>query len=214
MFVSLRLCLSAMIFGLVLVSTGVSVAQEEGTVTLPLAPDPARCTIEPRSFEDVQAVWEASIASPVPAPDPIPDDLRGTPADEETVAIVTELIVNVLACAANGNDGLRDAAYLTDEHLRDNVTGLSDEEFAQWYTESPVPSLPENWIMLYAVHNVEVLEDGRIKVNPDVIVPGVGHFIDTLLLKEVDGVWLIDQSQEGAGNIYPVTIQMMATPLS
>ena len=68
--------------------------------------------------------------------------------------------------------------------------------------------------MLYAVHNVEVLEDGRIKVNPDVIVPGVGHFIDTLLLEEVDGVWLIDQSQEGAGNIYPVTIQMMATPVS
>lgn len=202
-----RLSLTSLVLGLVLFASSGALAQDEenGGIVLPLSPDPARCTITPRSLDEVRAVWEATMATPVAAPEPIDPDMAGTPADEATVAAVTELLVNVIACSANGNDGLRDAAYLTDDHLRDNVSGLTEEEFTAWYTESPVANPPENWLMVYAVHDVKVLADGRISVRPDIIVPGVGHFIDILLLEEVDGRWLIDQSQEGDGNLYPVT---------
>lgn len=213
MIASFRVLLTAIVLSVLFFAGGSSLAQdEEGGIALPLAPDPARCMIEPRPLAEVREIWEGTIASPVPAPEPIPAELHGAPTDEATVAVVTKLLVDVLACAANGNDGLRDASFLTDEHLRDNVTGLTEEEFNEQYTETPVSSDPEHWIILYAVHNVELLDDGRIKVNPDVIVPGVGHFIDTLLLEEVGGVWLIDQSQDGEGNLYPVTAMTMATP--
>ena len=58
--------------------------------------------------------------SPVPFrhPPPISYDLRGTPAGDATIADRTELIMNVLACTLNGNDGLRDVAYRTDGHLK------------------------------------------------------------------------------------------------
>ena len=184
-----RLLLTWTVLGIVIFAGSGALAQnetEDGMVP-PLSPDPARCTIEPRSLDEVRAIWEETMATPVAAPDPIDPDMTGTPADVETVAAVTELIVNVIACSANGNDGLRDVAYLTDEHMRDNVNGLTEEEFTTWYTESPVANPPPSWLIVYAVHEVKALEDGRISVRPDIIVPGVGHVINILLLEEVDG---------------------------
>lgn len=52
--------------------------------------------------------------------------------------------------------------------------------------------------------NVRVLDNGRVAVNPEIIVPSVGQFRDLLILKRVDGRLLIDYSQEGDGNLYPV----------
>ena len=44
-------------------------------------------------------------------------ELAGEPADAATIAAVTE-VVEVIRCNANGGNGLADAYYLTDEHLR------------------------------------------------------------------------------------------------
>jgi hypothetical protein len=64
----------------------------------------------------------------------------------------------------------------------------------------------------HALHGHPALADGRIAVNPDVIVPGGGHFIDALILEKVDGRWLIDMSMEGEGTLYPITGEAIATP--
>jgi hypothetical protein len=178
-------------------------AQTPEAPVLPLVPDPARCTVEPRSLDEVRAVWQEVNASPRPSPEAVDPQIAGTPADEATVAAVTQLLVDVIACAANGNSGLADATFLTDEHLRDNLAGLSEEDFAAFYTESPEASPVEAWLMVYALHDIRLLEDGRVAVNPDFIVPGVGRFRDLLILEQVDGRWLIDLSQEGEGNLYP-----------
>jgi hypothetical protein len=175
----------------------------QGAPTLPLAPDPARCTVERRPLEEVRAIWEEVNAGPAASPETIAFDVEGEPADDATIAAATELVVSVIACSANGNDGLADATYLTEQHLRDGLTGLSEEEFEGTYSESPEPLPAESWLMVYAIHDVRLLPDGRVALNPDIIVPGVGRFRDLLVLEQVDGRWLIDLSAEGEGNLYP-----------
>jgi hypothetical protein len=155
---------------------------------------------------DVQALYDEVNPTGVATPDaeaPV-DEPEGTPADDATVAEATALIVHVIACSANGGSGLHDATLVTEEHLRANLAEITREEFEGFYTENPVALEPEQWLMVYAVRNVRVLEDGRVAVNPEIIVPSVGHFRDLLILKRVDGRLLIDHSQEGDGNLYPV----------
>jgi hypothetical protein len=173
---------------------------------LPLAPDPATwCTVTPKTLAEVRAAWEEVNAEPsdaTPLADPAPFERpTGTPADDATVAAITAAIVQVIACSANGGNGLADAALSTDTHLRDsnNLLGMAEEDFNGFYTETPMASGPEQWLMVYAVHDVTLLEDGRVGVRPDIIVPGVGRFCnDYLIFEEVDGQWLIDLSYYGA----------------
>lgn len=185
-------------------------AQETVGPVLPLAPDPAHwCTIAPRPLDEVRAIWKEINATPAAAT-PIGGETpfvkrQGEPGDEQTVAEITAAIVQVIACSANGNDGLRDAANVTDQHLRDsnNLLGLSQEDFDGFYTETPVASDPEHWLMVYAVREVQVLADGRVGARPDIIVPGAGRFRDDyLIFQKVDGRWLIDFSYYGP-NSYP-----------
>ena len=180
-----------------------TLAQDDAAgITLPLTPDPARCTIEPRSQADLRAIWE-EVGSMSATPEVKPEEMIGTPADEATIAAVTELVVNVIACAANGNDGLRDAAYPTDAHRRENLTGMTEEDFLGYAYETPEASPLKMWLMVYAIKDIRVLPDGKITADPEIIVPGVGHFSDTLRLEWVDSRLLIDASFEGEGNLYP-----------
>ncbi len=184
-------------------------AQDAAAPVLPLSPDPAKwCTVEPMSLAEARAAYDAAnptgMATPT-AGEPVIEEPAGTLADDATVAEATELVVRVIACAANGNSGLHDAVFLTDEHFSADFPATTREEFDAIFTENPVANEPEQWLMVYAIRNVRVLEDGRVAINPEIIVPGVGHFRDLLILKRVDGRLLIDFSQEGDGNLYPVT---------
>jgi hypothetical protein len=163
----------------------------------PIAPDPAKCTAVPRELAEIQAIYDDVNAAGMAATPAAFVEPEGEPADAATVAAVTEVVVEVIRCNANGGNGLADASFLTDEHLRDNLTGLSEEEFAAIYPETPSPLPPEEWLMVYKVDTVRVLPDGRVAANPEIIVPGIGHFRDTLLFEEIDGRWLIDESHEG-----------------
>ncbi len=163
---------------------------------LPLAPDPARCTVTPRSLDDVRAVWEEVSDAEPSDPEAIDPDIPGAPADEATAAAVTEIMVTSVACTANGHDGLADAALVTDERLRDDLAGLSEDAFSAYYTESPDPAEPEEWFMVYALNDIRTLEDGRVAVNAEFIVPGFGYHPVFVLLEQVDGRWLIDDSLE------------------
>ena len=187
-----------------------NLAAAQGTPTseiaLPLAPDPARCTVTPKPKAEIDELYAQVNPDGVelePVGTPLPSVItEDQPVDASTQTAITELIVTVLACSANGNHGLADAALLTHEHLVENLREIARADYEVFYAENVEPSPPENWIILYGLHDFRTLPDSRVAVNPDVIVPGVGRFIDTLILKQVDGRWLIDYSQEGDGNLY------------
>jgi hypothetical protein len=166
----------------------------------PIAPDPAGCMAVPRELAEIRAIYDevnevnAAGAAATPAAFVAPE---GAPADAATIAAVTEVVVEVIRCNANGGNGLADAYYLTEEHLRENLAGMTEEDFAAAYPETPSPLPAEEWLMVYRVDNVRVLPDGRVAADPEIIVPGVGHFRDTLIFARVDGRWLIDESHEG-----------------
>ena len=176
-----------------------------GGAVLPLAPDPRRCKVAPRSLADVKALWQAANSDPAAAPAPAPDqNAEGTPVDPDTLTAISDTVVQELACAANANDGLRDAALSTDARLSDMLIGISQDEFENYYTANPTASQPEDWTILYALNDVRTLPDGRVAVGPQVIAPGVGQFQDFMILSRgADGSWLLDASVEGDTNLYP-----------
>ncbi len=171
-------------------------AAEMAAIALPLAPDPALCTAQPRPLAEVRAIYE-EVAAGEMATSAAFAEPRGEPADAGTAAAVTAVVVEVIRCNANGGSGLADATFLTEGHLRANLAELTPEEFAAIYTETPQPLPAEQWLMVYAVRDARLLADGRVAANPEIIVPGVGHFRDTLIFAQVDGRWLIDESHEG-----------------
>ena len=194
-----------MVFELTVQMAGSAIAQgSSGTVQLPIAPDPARCTVEPMPLADVTALWKEVEQHPA-TPTAFPSDLKGKPADDATVQEVTDFFVQLTACVINGNDGLRDAAFSTNEHLRESLAGFATEaDFSAWYTDKPVALAPEDRLMLYAIRDVRVLADGRIVAEPEFIVPSDGQYRDIQILKRADGQLRIDQSQEGEENLYPM----------
>lgn len=198
--VSLRIALTAA----ALAVSGVApvLAQEStpaagpATVMLPIAPDPATCTADMAAPAELQAIYDDVHASPASAATPAPFvEPVGEPADAATAAAVTAVVVDVIRCNANGGNGLADAYFLTESHLRESLAEMTAEEFAAYTTPLPLP--PEEWLMVYAVRDPRVLPDGRVAANPEIIVPGVGHFRDTLIFAQVEGRWLIDESHEG-----------------
>ena len=174
---------------------------------LPLAPDPRRCKVAPRPLGEVKGMWQAANADPNAATAPAPDqNVDGTPVDPDTLAAISDAVVQELACADNANDGLRDAALSTDAHLSDMLIGLSQDEFANSYTTDPTASQPEDWTILYSLDDVRMLPDGTVAVTLQVISPGVGQFQDFMILVSgADGAWLVDARVEGDNNLYPAS---------
>jgi hypothetical protein len=176
-----------------------------GEAVLPLAPDPRRCKVAPRPLGQVKSLWQAANADPAANAAPAPDqNATGTPVDPDTLTAISDAVVQQLACSANANDGLRDAALSTDARLSDMLIGLSQDGFANYYTANPTASQPEDWTMLYALNDVRALPDGRVAVAPQVIAPGVGQFQGFMIFAPgPDGSWLLDASVEGDTNLYP-----------
>lgn len=182
---------------------------ESAGPVLPLAPDAAKwCKVPRFSRAELEAIWREVNAAASPAASPVAEEDEwveppaGTPADEATDAAITAAVVEVIACNVNGGDGLRDPNLITEEHQRESLVGVSREEFDDFYPEQAVVPEPEQWLMVYAVRDVRVLADGRVACNPEIVVPGVGHFRDSLIYEQVDGRWLIDESHDGE-DIYP-----------
>ncbi len=175
-------------------------------IALPLAPDPSRCTVEPRSRSELETLYAevnptGEEIAPEITPPAVPAD--AAEADEATKQAIIAASVQIIACAANGNRGLQDASLVTEAHLRYNLMEFARADFDSYYTETPESSPPENWIIIYAIRDIRMLDDGRVICHPDIIVPGVGRFLDTVVFANVDGRWLIDGSFGSDTNVYP-----------
>lgn len=180
-----------------------------------VSPDAAECTFEPRSIEDMQALY----GTPAPegageatsAVQATPTDFTlpgGEPADDATVEEITAAIHGVVACY-NAGDYLAGFGGVTDEFLVSQV-GLSlfDEDFVAAMSAEQVPLDEDMQTVVLGVREVTVLEDGRVAVlfddhSPSPQPEGIdGVETDLFIFKNVDGQWLLDESIENLEGTY------------
>jgi hypothetical protein len=97
-----------------------------------------------------------------------------------------------LACA-NGGDVLRKYALFSDRYLRALFTG-PDAAYMPAFEQkalNPRQPLPDDWLSLITVGEVEVLPDERARARV-VTSSGGNRYEDVLIFVEVDGAWRID----------------------
>lgn len=172
------------------------------------AVDPAACQVEPRSADEVLALWypENEAGTPVVAtPDAevrltsVPAPL-GEPADAETVEAVTATLREALACT-NAGDFRRILSFFTDpliQQFRPAPGQTADETLAALRAPSqPLPT--EQRTRLLAITDISVMADRRIGVvviTDDPTEPPEDAETVVVVLVEESGRWLIDAVAE------------------
>lgn len=215
----MRLCRAPLSVIIVLVALfaakGAPVAAQDATPpVLPVTPEAAACTVEPRSisyFEQFVGTPTAEQATPVTVATPAAGFIMpaGEVADQETVDAVTATIVELGACL-NAGDFLRYGALFTDDYFQRAFAefGPIPEEELAFLAASPEAVPAENRAAILAVLDVRLLADGRVAGLFDVYdpfeqPPGPARFYWEFV--EQDGRWLIDE-QVMLGSIDPAEI--------
>lgn len=204
----------AFLFGALLVVAtmllgGTRAADAATQVATPIVPNPTECAVAPRSLDDLRALATSALATPAASP---PSDVvdqapssppPGVPADAETVAAVTAVVEEALACQ-NAGAYLAIFTLQTDEFirlqyssLREPIENLGGVEAVLAPYATPIGDVPRDlWGGYFAVRDVQVLPDERILAIVDYAVPqGDGSFgsrADYLVFRLVDGRYLID----------------------
>lgn len=206
-----------------LLVTGVfrSMAQE-ATPATGVVPDPSECQVAPRDANEVVALWAraSNIGTPISEAADVDDatpelsefgtpqaviiDIPvGDPADAETMDAITATVRELFACV-NAGDFLRATALYSDDFVRRIAPdpSVSQEEIDSFLATEAAP-LPENErLVLIAVTNVTVTDDGRVAaivVSNDPAVDGPGGTETSLVyFVERDGRWTLDESIGGA----------------
>ena len=165
-----------------------------------IVPDPAECTIAPRSVEDLgvllatPATGTNAAATPTPVTIPL-----GQAADEATVAEITRTTRETFACFSAG-DFLRVFGLITDDALRQlQADELVTAEMLP-FLEAPPVTVPAEYRAGYlAITDVSLLPDGRVGafvVEVDPTLPPEGAETDYLIFERVGERWLIDEIVE------------------
>ena len=173
---------------------------------------PVSCEeIEPRDaafFETVAATPEASAnkgtpeqesAGATPTPFAMPE---GAIADQETVAAVSALYEQLIACLNEG-DFLRAYALYTDDYL---VRNLSEVAITR-LEATPVPSDESTRSEFSGLLDARLLEDGRVAALVTISNPQSGDVLIHAILREEDGRLRIDDEAV-------VESELSATPAS
>jgi hypothetical protein len=179
-------------------ATPTAKAQEAtpAAISFPVTPDPADCVVAPRAMEDVVAIAATSTPEEVVVATPSVPPV-GEQADAATTAAVTETIYQVFACA-NAGDPLRFANFYTDRFLVFFFGGLPTEDVAGFLALPPQPLPQDQQRIIREIGDVQMLPDGRAGVvvvldepdDPRTEEP------DFVILRQIDGRWLIDEVHE------------------
>jgi hypothetical protein len=167
-------------------------------VISPVVPDPAGCTVAPRSMQDLEALVAAAAepAESVLGPTAVTIPL-GQPVDDANVAEITDVITTSLACF-NAGDFRRVLSLATDDAVRGLAArGILTAESLPFLAAAPQVLPPDQRIALVAVTDVTLLPDGRVGafgVQIDPTSPPDGVDIDYVVLKRIDDTWRIDQT--------------------
>jgi hypothetical protein len=144
-------------------------ATPAGEATFPFTPDPADCQVEPRSADELVALWFEN-GTPIPLATPQSEAQLtevtvpvGPAADAETVAAVTEAVRQILGCFAAG-DFPRALALFTDDLARQfgPEPGTTEEEVRAFVEATPEPGAEGEVGEVLAITDVMELADGRV----------------------------------------------------
>ena len=188
----------------------IAMAQEASPV--PAAGQVASCEdVEPRDaafFEAVAATPEAGATPGIPEQEnagatPTPFAMpEGETADEATVAAVSTLYQQLIACL-NAGDYLRAYALYTDDYL---VRNLSEEAITR-LEATPVPTDEAMRSEFGGLLDARILEDGRIAALVTITNPQTGDVLIHAILREEEGRLRIDDE-------VVVESEIAATPAS
>lgn len=192
--------LSILVFALLALLTGglATVAAQDASPVAGLDfPDPADCTVEPRTEEELRALMREAAATPVGGASPVatpasavPSD--GDPADEQTVAEINATWRGFIACI-NANDFPRVFALISDDKLRrdfvqDFAAGETEESMIAFFMATPVELEPDVRAPFIPLTDVRVLADGRISA----VGPGESGQGEVLIFVEEGDRWMVD----------------------
>jgi len=147
-------------------------------------PDDTACSLDPVTLPLFDATPAASIAS--------------TPVVSTTDSSFDEIrdAIAVLAVCMNSGDAAFQYAIFTDRYLASlfaDPTMTYQPEFEEQIALGPIQ--PEGQLRIVDVAEIDRLYDGRVSVTVT-IASAASTFEDTLILANVDGVWLIDDVVE------------------
>ncbi len=151
-------------------------------------PRPVECNAAPRTLNDI-----VDLAAQ-PAPAASPPARSGEPAAPEAIEAATATLRASIACV-NANRPLAAFAYFTDGYLSRAFGGANTDALGHLrvaLTRTPAPAEPGDQLSLRSISDVTIPAAGELLMTA-VTVNADGVYTDRLLLREVDGRWLIDQ---------------------
>ena len=163
-----------------------------GAMAFPITPDPAACQVEPRSTDELLALWYTPEGSPVPAATPTwgaqTTSLTlpvGPPADEATTNEVVGTVSEIFACFAAG-DFPRATALFTEDLVRGfgGEPGTTVEDARAFLEATPTAGMEGGDERLIAITDVMDLGDGR-----------VGAFVVDESVGQLDTVYAVFERQ-------------------
>jgi hypothetical protein len=174
---------------------------EAGAMAFPITPDPAACQVEPRTTDELLALWYTPEGSPVPAATPTwgaqTTSLTlpvGPPADEAISSEVVSAVSEVFGCFAAG-DFVRATALFTEDLVRSfgGEPGTTVEEARAFLETTPEAGMDgDGEERLIAITDVMDLGDGRVGAF---VVDESGGQLDTVyaIFERQDGRLLVDE---------------------
>ncbi|CAN5602361.1 hypothetical protein BH23CHL5_BH23CHL5_23930 [soil metagenome] len=171
-------------------------AQDASSPTLPAAPDPSLCLVEPRSIDEFQVSEATPDETDAPAPGfTIP---AGRPADQAMIDAVTNTVIEAAAC-------INARQFLSLENLYTEAGwhgGEVDEFYLGMLPATPEAAAEEDYYAIFAVELVQVLGDGRVAAVVQFQEEGGGG-VDLMVFAEEAGRYLIDVWVDGPFDIEP-----------
>jgi len=172
-----------------------------GAMAFPITPDPAACQVEPRSTDELLALWYTPEGRPVPAATPLTGAQStsltvpvGPPADEATASEVVSVVSEVFGCFAAG-DFARATALFTEDLVRSfgGEPGTTVEDARAFLEVTPAAGMEiAEEESVIAITDVMDLGDGRIGAF---VVDESGGQLDTVyaIFARQDDRLLVDE---------------------
>jgi hypothetical protein len=180
------------LFSLVVAGNTASATQQSTPSAGQDVPSPAECTVQPRSEDELRALFREVAATPLPES---VDTSRaeaptGEPADAQTVAEINATWRMFVACL-NSGDQRRMFALYSDEMVRRqfivDIGFVTEDALFDYLAATPSPHPPDQGAPFVPFTDVLVLQDGRVAA----IGPGDGRSSVRIFAKQGDH-WVID----------------------
>jgi copper transport protein len=165
------------------------------------APGPERCTVQPRTLEEISKLAENA----PPREPPNATEADGEPADPETIAGITATVEEMVACS-NAGDILRRLAVYSDRRIQYAYPDGPNQAL-EAIAANPMPVQPVERVAIANIENVTILPDGRVSArvivdnpaahshDPNVSQAALQQEAARLIFIMEDGKWRVDETR-------------------